>query len=85
MRADDPPAEGVEKMIDELQHQIRMLEKSTAELQALLASGVDEDGAELADGDRTIYAEAVAENARALATKQSHLDDLHRMRGGVSL
>lgn len=76
---------GPDKAISELENQIAHLKRSTAELEALLASGVDDDGASLGDEDRAIYAEAVAENARALQAKQAHLDELRRLQQGIAL
>lgn len=83
---EEPQAEGLEKLIDELSNQIAHLERSSAELQSLLDAGRDVDGgAELAEEDRAVYADAVAENRRALESKRAHLEELRRMRGGVSL
>lgn len=82
---EEPQAEGLGKLIDELSNQMAHLERSSAELQSLLDAGRDADGAELAEEDRAVYTDAVAENRRALESKRAHLEELRRMRGGVSL
>jgi hypothetical protein len=77
MRPNNPTEpESVDKIIEEVENQIRHLERSSAELQALLDAGVDDEGLALGADDRTVYAEAITENARAIATRRAHLAEL---------
>ncbi|KAJ1633239.1 hypothetical protein T492DRAFT_982215 [Pavlovales sp. CCMP2436] len=78
----DESAEGLDQLIEELRNQTVHLQRSTAELQALLNVGRDEDGSVLAEDDAKVYREAVEENTRAIASKLLHLADLQRLRGG---
>ncbi|KAG8470137.1 hypothetical protein KFE25_008558 [Diacronema lutheri] len=81
----DAPPEGLDQLTEELGNQIRHLERSTCELRSLLDAGANEDGTVLSEDDRAVYADAVVENARALAAKRTHLEELRRLRGGVHL
>eukprot|EP00306_Pavlova_sp_CCMP459_P011679 CAMPEP_0185190388 /NCGR_PEP_ID=MMETSP1140-20130426/8497_1 /TAXON_ID=298111 /ORGANISM="Pavlova sp., Strain CCMP459" /LENGTH=135 /DNA_ID=CAMNT_0027757017 /DNA_START=23 /DNA_END=428 /DNA_ORIENTATION=- len=65
-----------DKATKELENQIAHLKRSTAELDAILTAGMDEDGAPLSEEDRVTFQEAVEENHRALETKEKHLADL---------
>lgn len=72
-------ASEVEQLLNELDNQLRHLDRSTAELQAIVDAGVDEAGTPLAESDRNVYLETIAENKSARVHKEARVAELRHL------
>ena len=69
----------VEQLLHELENQLRHLDRSTTELQAIVDAGLDEAGAPLTESDRKVYTDTIAENKSARLSKEARVSELRSL------
>lgn len=67
------------QLIEALEVQLRHLDRSTEELQAIVDAGLDEAGTPLPPSDIEVYANTIAENKHARVHKEARLAELRRL------